>query len=160
MVSRRTTSRARGEELERVAEGTARSDIGVDDAEVAEAYQAQQAETARINEFNREEFQKKLAHIIRTFFTITIAGIGWLFVIAIAGATLFVMLLLIAIVVAHYLIPQWDWLEPDQLKVLRAWYANYAQFIVPAVLVSNAWLVSYVSIKWWRGTTTQSSRDN
>lgn len=153
------TSPGGGEELERAGD-SARSSIGVDaETEAREYLAADRDETARVNEFNRQEFWKDLVHAIRTSFVITLAGICWLSVIGIAGATLFIVLLLIAIVVAHYLIPQWQWLKPEELAVLGKWYANSAQFIVPLALISNAWLVAYISIRRWRETNNSGTRD-
>ena len=88
------TSPGGGEELERAGD-SARSSIGVDAETEARAYlAADRDETARVNEFNRQEFWKDLVHAIRTSFVITLAGICWLSVLGIAGATLFVVLLL------------------------------------------------------------------
>lgn len=159
MDNPRTTPPGGGEELER-AGSPARSIIGVDsETEAREYLAADREETARINEFNRIEFRKKLFHFIRSCFIVTFACIGWISAVALAGTALFVALLLIVIVVAHYLIPQWDWLKPEQLTVLGNWYAKSASFIAPVALITNAWLVAYISIKRPRATTTDGTRD-
>ena len=144
------------EDFERAED--AHSGSGVDETVEVGTYEADQQRTAQINEFNRQEFRKKLVYSIRTCFTITFAGIGWVFAVATAGATLFIASLLIAIVVAHYLIPQWYWLDHKELAVLGKWYTNSAQFIMPMALISNAWLVAYISIRRWRSTTTSGTQ--
>ena len=134
------------EELER-AEDSARSNSGVDDAAEAESYLiGNQRQTAQINEFNRQEFWKKLVNRIR----LIAVGLFATILVGLIVVAVSIVLWLIVIVVVHYTIPRIGWLTPAELTTLGKIYSNFTQFVAPAALISNAWLVAYFSIRRWR----------
>ena len=57
-----------------------------------------------------------------------------------------VILLLVAIVVCHLLIPGWGWLEDEEWEILVGVYSGGSKFIAPLALMGNAWAVAYYQL--------------
>ena len=72
---------------------------------------------------------------------------------AIALAALATLGWLVVIFLIHYTIPQLGWLNESQLSRLTGAYRNFAAFAVPAMLISNAWLVAYFGNRWFRSNS-------
>ena len=69
---------------------------------------------------------------------------------AIALAALAILGWLVVIFLIHYTVPKHGWLSPSELGQLTGVYRNFAAFAVPAMLISNAWLVAYFGSRWFR----------
>lgn len=72
---------------------------------------------------------------------------------AIALAALALLGWLVVIFLIHYTIPQLGWLNESQLGRLTGAYRNFAAFAVPAMLISNAWLVAWFGSRWFRSNS-------
>ena len=71
----------------------------------------------------------------------------------IALAALAILGWLVVIFLIHYTIPKHGWLTPSELSRLTGVYRNFAAFAVPAMLISNAWLVAYFGSRWFRSNS-------
>ena len=69
---------------------------------------------------------------------------------AIALAALVVIGWFVIIFLIHYTIPILGWLSPPEFSLLTGVYRNFAAFAVPAMLISNAWLIAYFGSRWFR----------
>ena len=114
------------------------------------------AETARRHEFRRQEIWKYVVYGIRVAAVTIPAFLVAAFVIMIA-----VILGWFAyLVVIHYTAPKMGWLTLAELTILGGLYANAAKIVAPLALITNAWLVAYISIRRWRATNSLSERDS
>ena len=115
-----------------------------------------QATTARRHEFRRQEIWKYVVYGIRVAAIVIPAFLITTFVIMLAV----VVGWLAYLVVIHYTAPKMGWLTPEELQVLGGLYANAAKIVAPLALITNAWLVAYISLRRWRAATQSSARDN
>ena len=78
------------------------------------------------------------------------AGIGTLAIWIIIAALVGLAGWLIAVFVIHYTLPAKGWLTPEALSVLTGGYRTFTAFAAPLALMTNAWLIAYIT-NWGRG---------
>ena len=135
---------------------SSRSIRGRDPDFEARAYAAgSRAEAAQRHEFRRQEIWKYVTYGIRLAAIVLPSFLGVAFAIMLAV----IVGWLAYLVVVHYTAPKMGWLTSDELKVLGGLYANAAKIVAPLALITNAWLVAYISIRRWRMNVAPSMDD-
>lgn len=113
------------------------------------------AETAQRHEFLRQEIWKYVVYGIRVAAIVIPA-----FLVVAFGIMIAVIVAWFAyLVVIHYTAPKMGCLTPAELETLGGLYANVAKIVAPLALITNAWLVAYISIRRWRSTNSLGERD-
>ena len=60
-------------------------------------------------------------------------------------AVYFLVVLIVTTFAVHLFIPQVGWLTAEQQDRLTGWYSDVAQVALPAILVTNSWLIWLMS---------------
>ena len=94
----------------------------------------------------RQQWDRRIFRIKLDYLN-TVARLGLWTVRAIGVALLLVLLYMICLVVIHYTAPGIGWLSPMELTRLENIYSRTAGVGIPVMLMSNAWII------WWMSRT-------
>ena len=144
-----------GENFERAEESARSVDGDAARGEQDAFISGTQRQQAQVRDFERNERLKELGHFIYTLAIKAVAGIAFIFL----GVATAIVLWLILIVLVHFTTPGIGWLDSNELATLGNLYSNSAQFVAPAALITNAWLVAYFSLRRWRNGNSQTRND-
>ena len=80
----------------------------------------------------------------------TVSSLGLLSLRVVGGAMIFVVLYMMFLVLVHYT-TSWEWLSSEELSRLENIYGRVAGVAAPIMLISNAWII------WWMSRTRRGA---